>query len=168
LKRYCFDTSGFSNPHETMPEDIPIYGPLWRCMITLVESAAIATTTELYKEMCHITGDFGACLNSNKSSLVLEVDNPDWDALTYVRHYVRMQREHRAFISEYSQMGSKKTICLADLTGIAMAKTLRLPLVSSESSTQDSPTKKRIPDICDLEKVPHLTFNQFLKAEGVS
>jgi hypothetical protein len=29
LKQYCFDTSGLSNPHETMPEHIPAFKALW-------------------------------------------------------------------------------------------------------------------------------------------
>jgi hypothetical protein len=56
---------------------------------------------------------------------------------------------------------------LNDVTIIALAKTLSLPLVSMESSAVPSPKKKRIPDICPLEGVTHLTFNEFCIAEKI-
>jgi hypothetical protein len=118
--------------------------------------------------MCHITGDLGECIKDHKSELELEVDDPDWDGLAYIAHYNRMRKEHAAFISEYTHMSSKKTISLNDMTIIAMAKTLGLPVVSGETSAEPSLEKKRIPDICKLEDVPHYTFNDFLEKEGIS
>ena len=56
---------------------------------------------------------------------------------------------------------------LNDISIIALAKATGLPLVSMESSTGNSAKRKRIPDICDLEEVAHLTFNDFLRRAGI-
>lgn len=57
-----------------------------------------------------------------------------------------------------------------DLTIIALAKTLGLPVISSEKKTnvgQESDKRQKIPDICDKEGVTHLSFNDLLRAEGI-
>jgi len=167
LKRYCFDTSGFSTPHEQMPEDVRMFQPMWSSLDAFVRSGVVATTTELYEEMCRITGSFGDCIRSCKTDLIMEVDNADWDGLTYIREYERMCIEHRQYISEYTHMSSKETISLNDMTIIALAKTLKLPVVSSESSSGNSPLKRRIPDMCKMENVIHRTFVEFLRDEGL-
>jgi hypothetical protein len=151
-----------------MPEHIPAFQALWAGTRAYIETGKIATTPELYAEMCHITGEVGQCIKDNKNLLSLEVDDPAWDGEAYIRHYDRMRKEYAEFISEYAHMGSKKTISLNDLTIIAMAKTLGLPVVSGEVTAQPSISKKRIPDICKLENVPHYTFNDFLEKEKIS
>lgn len=150
-----------------MPEDIPAYAPLWRDLRGYVLTGQVATTTEIYQEMCHITGDFGQCLRDNRDLVLVEVGDPPWDSLAYVGHFKRMQLRYHAFISEYAHLGSKKTIGLKDLTIISLAKTLSLPVVSMEVTALPSPTKRRIPDICQEENVLHLTFNEFLRIEGI-
>ena len=167
MKRYCFDTSGFSNPHETMPEDIPIYVPLWAQMVEFVESGAVAATTEIYSQMCKIPDDFGECLRQNKARILLEVGDASWSFQTYIDHFTRMQRQYHAHISEYSHAGSKRTIDIPDLTIIALGRTLGIPVVSMEVTTGQSPDKRRIPDICLMEGVVHRTFNEFLKDEKI-
>lgn len=42
MKRYCFDTSGISNPVETMPDDI--FESLWLKVIAVIEAGEIAVT----------------------------------------------------------------------------------------------------------------------------
>lgn len=64
----------------------------------------------------------------------------------------------------------KNTIGTNDLSIIALAKTLGLPVVSSEKklhAEQDSKKRQKIPDICEREGVPHLTFNDLLRKEGI-
>ena len=168
MKRYCFDTSGVSNPHETMPEAVPMFKTLWMRMEEFVRSGSIATTPELYSEMCHITGTFGNCIKDYKADILLDLNDPSWDSMSYITHYDRMRKVHVAHIAEYTLMNSKQTISLNDLTVIALAKTLGLPVVSGESSAGNSPLKRRIPDICDAEKVLHHSFNSFLMAEGLT
>jgi len=118
--------------------------------------------------MCHITGTFGQCVHDCKNDLLLEVDDRSWDGLAYIGNYDRMRKQHAQYISEYTHMNSKQTISLNDLTVIALAKTLRLPVVSEERSAMPSPTKRRIPDICHLENVLHHTFVKFLEIEGLT
>lgn len=93
----------------------------------------------------------------------------DWDWTTYLNHYEEMKVRHQAVISEYN--GNRKgTIGLNDLTIVALAKTLGLPVVSSEKKTsvdQDSAKRQKIPDICAKENVEHLSFNDLLRAEGI-
>lgn len=167
MKRYCFDNSGFSNPHETMPEDIPAFAALWEKLTEYVLTGEIAVTSEIYEEMRHIPGAFGECLKDNRSQLLLEVGDASWDSLTYINHYKRMQERYVKFLSEYSHGGSKKTIGLKDLTIISLAKTLGLPVVSMERSAMPSTMKRRIPDICQAESLLHYSFNDFLRLEGI-
>jgi Domain of unknown function (DUF4411) len=100
--------------------------------------------------------------------LLMEVGDASWDFEAYIRHYNRMQTAYHAHISEYSHGGSKRTIGLTDMTIVALAKTLDLPVVSMEASVRhQSPDKRRIPDICHAEGLVHYTFNEFLKKEGI-
>lgn len=72
-------------------------------------------------------------------------------------------------ISEYNG-NRKSTAGLNDISIIALAMTLGLPLISMETQNvyQPSQKKMRIPDVCAAEGVLHLTFNDFLRAEGIT
>ena len=102
------------------------------------------------------------------TQIQMEIEE-DWDWTTYLNHYEEMKVRHQAVISEYN--GNRKgTIGLNDLTIIALAKTLGLPVVSSEKKTsvdQDSNKRQKIPDICAKEDVDHISFNDLLRAEGI-
>lgn len=76
-----------------------------------------------------------------------------------------MRTKHQSIISEYN--GNRKgTVGLNDVSIVALAKSLGLPLISMESrSFQSSDKKVRIPGLCDLEGVEHLSFNDFLNKE---
>jgi hypothetical protein len=92
-----------------------------------------------------------------------------WDWKTYVTHYEEMKTKYESVVSEYNG-NRKNTVGLKDLTIIALAKTLKLPVVSSEkrlSAMQDSDKRQKIPDICDKEGVVHIGFNELLRAEGI-
>jgi dephospho-CoA kinase len=53
------------------------------------------------------------------------------------------------------------------MTIIALAKTLGLPVVSMEKFIHQQDSKnRRIPNICQMEGIQHLDFNQFLRALG--
>jgi hypothetical protein len=56
---------------------------------------------------------------------------------------------------------------LNDMSIIALAKCLELPVVSMETRIIDlnSSSKRRIPNICDAEGIVHHTFNEFLRTE---
>jgi len=150
-----------------MPEEIVLFGPIWNCVKACIGDGKIAVTKEIYDEMLHITGSVGQSIKDHKAELLLEVGDPSWDFSTYIEHYNRMRKDHEEWIAEYSFKSPAKTICLPDLTAIALGKTLSLPVVSMESSAVGSPKHKRIPDICHLENVLHYSFNDFLDVEGM-
>ncbi len=165
MKKYCFDTSGISNPLESMPEDI--HESAWAKIKGCIEGGLFAVTTEIYNEMTHITGTVGNCIRANHDALVFEIGEGEWDWNGYTQHATRMQDEHRQFIADFNN-NRKGTICLNDLSIIALAKTLKLPLVSMESPVRnDGSLKRRIPDICKLEAVVHLPFSDFCRQEGL-
>lgn len=166
MKKYCLDTSGLSTPLEFMPEDI--HPTIWAKVGELVASGTFASTVEIYEELKHLPGPIGECLKDNAANIQMEVEE-DWDWQTYLTHYEEMKVRHQDVISEYN--GNRKgTIGLNDLTIIALAKTLGLPVVSSEKKTsvdQDSGKRQKIPDICAKEGVVHLSFNDLLRAEEI-
>ncbi|WP_288902381.1 DUF4411 family protein [uncultured Sneathiella sp.] len=164
MKRFCFDNSGFSNPYQNMPEYIPHYQPIWNEVRQTILSGIIGTTKEIYDEMCLIEGDLGNCIKNNQDAILLEVGDVGWNFDRYLAEFNRMRTVHEEYISEYSHSNSRRTICLNDLTVIALAKTLNVPVVSEESSAAKSDRHRRIPDICDAENVDHLYFNDFLVA----
>jgi hypothetical protein len=165
MKKYCMDTSAISKPLEDMPEDI--YPSLWNNVPDVIRSGCIAVTTEIYSEMWRIRGKLGACISDCEDLMKLEVGDVRWEWKSYVAHMKRMENDHHEFISEYNG-GSKKTIGLTDMTIIAMAKAMHLPCISMEHRVLEANAKKqKIPNICDREGVHHMTFNGFLRAEGI-
>ena len=125
----------------------------------------MAVTHEIFEELLRIDGGLGEFLKTCKPVMLHEIGKGDWDWQTYLNHMVRMQETYREWISEYTG-GSSKTVCLNDLTIVALAKTLNLPVISMESKIIDANAKKRrIPNICDMERVQHYTFNDFLRLE---
>ncbi len=84
MKKYCFDTSGVSNPAETMPQDI--HESLWQKFQTEIENGTIAVTTEIYEEMLSIPGPIGDCIKNNKDNLILEVGDKDWNWQSYLHN----------------------------------------------------------------------------------
>lgn len=161
--KYCFDTSGFTNPLQTMPEDI--YVSMWMRIQEFILSEQIAVTTEIYDEMKLIDGVFGNCIKNNKELMMLEVGIGDWNWNSYIANSSAIIQNHHKYISEYTG-GSPKTICLNDISIIALAKTLKCPVVSMEAFI-NSDTKRRIPNVCKIENVDHLSFNDFLRRESI-
>jgi hypothetical protein len=148
-----------------MPEDI--YSNLWSKISTKISLGNFAVNKEIYDELLHLPGLIGECIKGNRSSLLLEVGDEHWNWEKYLAHVERMRITYKPVISEYN--GNRKgTVGLNDVSIIALAICLNLPLVSMESPAfQRSETKIRIPGLCDLEGVQHLDFNQFLRAEGI-
>jgi len=168
MKKYVFDTSGLSNPLEVMPEDIHI--TLWGKVMAVFSTGHICVNTEIFEEMVLIEGDVGSQLKEIESDIKLEIGEGDWDWERYIEVFNQMKSAHVDYISEYNQ-DRKGTIGLNDLSIIAMAKTLDLPLVNMEKETMiiDPKSKRRrIPDICKAEGVQSISFNEFLRAESIS
>lgn len=164
MKKYCFDTSGISNPLENMPIDI--HGSLWEQLLEFFESGNVAITTEIFDEIVLLPNGIGERIKAAKDSLVLEVGEAAWNWQDYIENSNRMQDAYQGFISEFTG-GSSRTICLNDLSIAALAKTLGLPLVNMEAFVpEQSPNKRRIPNVCKYEDIESLTFNEFLRKEG--
>lgn len=161
-KRYCLDTSGLSNPLESMPETIAIYQPIWNHIKSQIESGIFAVNDEIYQELCYLPGQIGDCLKNNKDNIVLELGE-SWDWQRYLDIIEEMRVKHKDVIAEYN--GNRKgTAGLNDVSIVALAKSLGIPLISMEAKTfQTSATKIRIPGLCALEEVEHLDFNDFLR-----
>lgn len=167
MKQYCVDTSGFSTPLERMPDDI--YQPIWDRVIEVLASGVVAVNTEIYEEMRgSLRGVVGEFIDTHPATLVLEIGDDGWDWMTYRRHLVELSATHHDYISEYNG-NRKNTVGLNDISIIALAKTLEVPLVSMEvNSGKDAVKRRKIPDICWIEKVEHIDFNDFLRRSGIS
>lgn len=150
-----------------MPEDI--HSSLWSQVAKLVDGGKFAVTTEIYEELIHLPGTIGDCIRNNKENLQFEIEEEHWDWESYLAHVERMRESYKDVISEYNG-NRRNTVGLNDISIIALGKTLGLPVISSETKLrmeQESTKRQKIPDVCDLEGVNHLTFNQFLRAEGI-
>lgn len=166
MKEYCLDMSGISNPLETIPADI--HTSIWTLVGDFLVSGKVAVTKEIYDEMVHIPGLIGDRIRENEASLVLEIGQGDWDWEAYVKHVAELQEKYEKVISEYNG-NRKNTLCLNDVSIIALGKALGVPVISMEAeAVQVSDKKKRIPEVCDLEGVPHYDFSGFLRKEGIT
>lgn len=129
MKKYCFDTSGLTNPLQHMPQDL--HGGMWRQIRTFIESGQIAVTAEIYDELARLPGSIGDCIRHNKKALILEVDDDTWDWQAYLVQSSALIATYQTFISEYNN-NIKGTVGMNDVSIIALAKTLNLALVSME------------------------------------
>jgi len=166
MAEYCLDTSGLSNPWEKLPEDI--YDSLWKRVRELIVASKFCCTKEIYDEMLSISGTLGDCIRSHSHCLVMEIGADDWDWEQYLHHIQRMQVDYASVISEFN--GNRKgTVGLNDLSLIALARTTGLPVISMETANvyQPSTAKRRIPDICAIENVPHMDFNDLLRDQRI-
>jgi hypothetical protein len=163
MPKYCVDTSGLSHPYEEIPEDI--HSSLWTSVRNIIAGGHVAVTQEIFNEAVNIRGGLGAYLNGNKAIILYELQKGNWNWQGYVGTAAKMQIDHKPFIREFCG-GSPKTVCLNDISIIALAKTLNLPVLSMEKTVAKNAKKRHIPDICAAEGVPHLSFNEFCRREG--
>ena len=127
----------------------------------------MAVTPEIFEEMILIDGGLGDFIASCKDTIVFEVGADHWDWQTYIKHVQRMQPYYEPYISEFNG-GTKKTIGINNLSIIALAKTLDVPVLNMESKVVgDSPNKRRIPNICEEEGILPVTINEFLRLENL-
>lgn len=104
-------------------------------------------------------------LSRNKALILHEVTKGNWNWQDYLKHAAKMQLDHKQYIREFCG-GSPKTVCVNDISIIALAKTLKLPVLSMEKPVDKSSKKRHIPDICAAEGVTHISFNDFCRKEG--
>lgn len=163
MPKYCVDTSGLSHPYEEIPEDI--HPSLWQRVRDTIAAGHVAVTKEIFDEIVKIQGSLGVHLNNSKKLILYELQQGNWDWQRYVKLATKMQIDHKQFIREFCG-GSPRTVCLNDISIIALAKTLRIPVLSMEKPVDKSSKKRHIPDICLAEGVTHLSFNAFCRKEG--
>ena len=165
--KYCLDTSGLSNPVLDMPKNI--YVSLWPQIIDKVAAGVFCWNVEISEELESIFGAVGDCLKSCNGNCCFEVGAGDWLWENYLEFNNQWQVQFQQYISEYNG-DRKNTIGFNDLSIVALAKTLGLPVMSMEKRNTGLPsaTKLRIPDLCDLVSVDHFSFNAFLEAEGIT
>jgi hypothetical protein len=149
-----------------MPDDI--HESMWKNVAEFFTSGVVAVTAEIYEEMCHITGIMGDCIRANEDLLVYEIEDPTWDWQRYVEISRVLQLKYADFIAE-NRKNPGGTVGRNDISIIALAKVLDVPLVSSEQRVLDlrNSTKRKIPNICDSESIEHLDWNEFLRRESM-
>lgn len=167
MHKYCLDTSGISNPILDMPQDI--YISLWNKVKSKLEDGVFCWNVEIDEELKSVFGDVGDCLKACRSSCCFEVGMGDWPWNEYISLVNDWKDTYNQFISEYNG-NRKKTMSLNDLSIVALAGSLGLPVVSMEkrNAGPESSTRLRIPDLCDRVYVRHLSFNEFLQSEGIT
>lgn len=166
MKKYCLDMSGFSNPLQSMPEDI--YVSLWTQICDRVEAGQFAATAEIYDELTHIPGKVGQCITDHESKIKMEIGAGEWNFSSYLAHFSQLHPKYEPFINGTG--GSKMSLSIPDFSIVMLGKTLALPVVSMEIACAHNPTTKsrKIPDVCAAENVIHMTFNDLLRAEGIT
>ncbi len=163
MPKYCVDTSGLSHPYEEIPEDI--HASLWLKVRATIQQGHVAVTKEIFDEAVKIQGGLGDYMNNHQAVILYEVQKGNWNWQKYIGIATKMQATHKDYIREFCG-GSPKTIGQNDLSIIALAKTLNLPVLSMEKTVEPNSKKRHIPDICIAENVPHFSFNDFCRREG--
>ena len=166
MKKYCLDTSGLSFAIQVMPEDI--YVSLWTQLCNRVKAGYFAATAEIYEELTHIPGDVGQCLKDHDAQVKLEVGAGGWDYASYLSNFDALHPKYEPFINGTG--GSKMSLSMPDFSIVMLGKALSLPVISMEIACANNPSTKsrKIPDVCAAEKVVHMTFNDLLRAEGIT
>jgi Domain of unknown function (DUF4411) len=164
--KYCLDTSGVSNPFTELPEDIHV--SLWASVRQRISDGVFCWNAEIAKELSHITGALGDCLQGCNGVSCLEIGAGTWPWQEYLKTLEGFRTDYKDYISEYNA-NRADTVGVTDVSIVALAKTMKLPVVSMEKPNLHQPSLKRmrIPELCTRVKVDHLTFNQFLRAEGI-
>jgi len=167
MAKYCLDTSGFSNPLMDLPSDIHV--TLWAKIQSAIENGIFCWNVEISVELESIFGDLGERLAECNGDCCLEIGQDGWPWEDYLVVFEALKTKYQKFISEYNG-NRKNTVGVNDISIIALAKVLKLPVMSMEIPTTNLASEKRlrIPDVCKLENVVHLTFNDFLRAEGIT
>lgn len=149
-----------------MPEDI--HKTLWPSVIQRIQTQIFCWNYEIAKEMESIQGAVGAALNGCNGTCCYEIGKGSWDWKIYLETNSEWQKKFQQYISEYNG-NRKNTIGLNDLSIVALAHTLELPIISMESRNmgQPSQTKLRIPDLCAAVGVTHYNFTELCRREKI-
>ncbi len=162
-KKYCLDTSGLSNPRMVLPDDI--FVSVWNHVYLMIELGAFAVTKGIFSELEMIEGGMGKFISENRKMMLMDRDG-DWNEGEYLSIFEDFKERYRSVLST-PEVRKRRTIDQNDLSIVALGKAMRLPVITMESRPiQISQKRKRVPEICDLESVEWLTFNDFLRREN--
>lgn len=167
MAKYCLDTSGFSNPILDMPDDIHM--TLWTKVRAMVEDGLFCWNEEIAVELNSIPGDLGQTLQDCHEDCCHEIGSNGWPWQEYLEKVEELRIKYNQYISEYNG-NRKNTVGLNDVSIIALAIVLNLPIVSMEKPNGNPSSEKRmrIPEVCTEEGVKHLWFNDLMRAEGIT
>jgi len=109
----------------------------------------------------------GQCLKDHMAEIRLEVGSGRWNYNDYIGNFKALHPRYEKFIAGTG--GSKASLSMADFSIVILAKTLALPVISMETACAHNLHTKscKIPDVCAAEGVLHMTFNDFLRSEGI-
>ena len=165
MKKFVLDTSGLSKPIQDMPPHR--HKRLWNCIKQSIGNGVFATTEEVFEEeMLLLPDGIGAYMADNRSSIVLDFGDPYVNWNDYVITANEMQILYRESTQRTLQ-GRTDTVGIKDISVVALAKVLNLPLVSEAALIHDTSQtyKRKIPNVCAEYSVKHLSFNEFIDAE---
>lgn len=103
-----------------------------------------------------------------------------WERLDRVKVWLRDHKYAFRDIESDDQLAAAKEIVnkypaygldvnrLGDLEVMALAKARGLTVVSLESQKQHRPDRPKIPNVCSEFEIEHISFHDFLRAEGFS
>ena len=168
MKAYCLDTSGLSTPLYICRRTYIRF--FWKRVEKVVVDGKFAVTTEIYGELVYLPGKIGKYIADHKSTAAAR-GRGGWLGLEDISRSLsqRMRAAHELCNFRYNG-NRKNTVGLNDISIIALAKTLGLPvIVPRRSWPRHRPaTREEIPDVREAEGVPHMSFNEFLRAEGIT
>lgn len=166
MTNYCLDTSGVSKPWLELP--VRVFPTLWLKVWDRIENDCFCWNDEIAQEIDRLDDPLRKKLKSREHVCRFRNDSTLWPYGNYSNLILEWERKYSQYIQE-NHGNRTGTIGRADLSIVALAKTLTLPIVSMERPNTSSPskTKIRIPELCKRENITHLNFVEFLEAEGV-
>lgn len=146
-EKYVFDSNIFINLQQRQPRDI--YPSVWGKIDDLMESGIVISSQEVYDELERGDDALSEWAKTRKECF-LPSDIP-------------IQERVRKILSEYRGLveGGKKRNN-ADPFVIALAQELQCSVVTEEGRS-NSIIAPKIPNICDIYKVPCLNFVSFIR-----
>ncbi len=154
--RYCIDTSGLTHGwRDYYPPDI--FPALWKDIEGLIDSGGLISTEEVLKEL-EIGGDdlYQWALKRTHMFLPLDAD------IQIAVSSILAHPEHSKLIHPHSYSQTD-----ADPFVIATAQVKGCAVISNEKlMLSPSPTKTKIPNVCQDLGIKHLSFLEFVRAEG--
>lgn len=154
--RYCIDTSGLTNGWKNYsPDFLP---DLWKDIEDLIDGGGLISAEEVLREL-EVGGD--DLYQWALKRPVMFVPSADIGIQQAVAQ-ILSNPEHAKLIPLNS---TAKTI--ADPYVIATAKVQGCTVISNERlQLSPSPNKTKIPNVCQDLGITHLTFLEFIKAQG--